>query len=111
MLFSILSLLTSCITASVTISNIGARVISSSVNYTLNKRLVFKSRENVAKTALQYFALAAAVLIGNTLVLNFLTDYLSVNRYIAKLITELLFFIISWLVQRLVIFRKKEEES
>ncbi|MCD7772864.1 MAG: bifunctional glycosyltransferase family 2/GtrA family protein [Ruminococcus sp.] len=110
-LFSILSLITSGITASVTISNIGARVISSSVNYTLNKRLVFKSRESVAKTALQYFALAAAILAGNTLVLNFLTDYLSLNRYIAKLITELLFFIISWLVQRLVIFRKKEEES
>ena len=65
------------------------------------------------KRQVQYAALAAGILIGNTVVLSVLADYLGVNRYAAKLITELLFFLMSWLVQRKVIFRagKNAEKS
>lgn len=37
--------------------------------------------------------------------LAFLSDVLSVNRYAAKICTELLFFFGSWIIQRCVIFR------
>lgn len=91
------------------ISNIGARLVSASANYTINKRMVFKSRTGFAKSAAQYFTLAALILAGNTVVLNTLVGTLGINSLIAKLLTEALFFMISWTVQRYVIFHSEED--
>ena len=116
--YGLYSLLTVCTSglgniSSILISNIGARIVSASVNYTINRRLVFQSKAHLIRSVFQYAVLAAGILIGNTIVLSFLTDYLGINRYAAKLITELLFFLLSWLVQRKVIFRagKNAKES
>ena len=65
----------------------------------------FQSKAHIVRSAVQYAVLAAGILIGNTIVLSILADYLGINRYAAKLITELLFFLMSWLVQRKVIFQ------
>lgn len=92
--------------ASLAISNITARIVSASVNYTINRRFVFKSEKNIKQTALQYFLFAAVILLGNTVLLNLLVHLLQINRYWAKLLTEVVFFSLSWSVQRLVIFRK-----
>ena len=91
------------------ISNIGARLVSGAANYTLNRRLVFRSRTGFAKSAAQYFLLAAFILAGNTLVLSTLAGTLGMNSLLAKLITELIFFTISWTVQKYVIFFKETE--
>lgn len=92
---------------SVTLANIVARITSASVNFTMNKRLVFKHKGSVTKGALQYFTLAGGILIGNTVLLNVLTDSLSIAPYIAKILTEITFFSISYIVQRKVIFAQK----
>lgn len=114
-LYSILTLWTFSLgnVPSILISNIGARVVSASVNYTINRRLVFQSKAHFVRSAVQYAGLAVGILIGNTIVLSFLADNLEVNRYAAKLITELFFFLISWMVQCKVIFRegKNAEKS
>lgn len=89
------------------ISNIGARMVSATVNYTLNRRFVFKSESGVARSAIQYFLLAVVILCGNTLVLEVLVGRCGINQMLAKILTEIIFFVISWLVQRCVIFRKK----
>ena len=96
------------ITNSLVISNIGARLVSGTANYTMNKRLVFKSRTGFAKSALQYFLLAAFILAGNTIVLSTLAGTLGINRFAAKLITEAIFFAISWTVQKYVIFFRED---
>ena len=85
-------------------ANIGARLVSGTVNYTLNRKLVFKSRTGFAKSALQYIMLASLILAGNTIVLSILAGTLGINSMIAKLITEVIFFVISWTVQKYVIF-------
>lgn len=87
--------------------------MSASVNYTINRRMVFQSKTNLVRSAFQYAVLTVGILISNTIVLSFLADYLGINRYIAKLITELLFFFLNWLIQRKVIFRagKNKEKS
>ncbi|MBE6881356.1 MAG: glycosyltransferase [Ruminococcaceae bacterium] len=89
------------------IANISARIVSASVNFTINKKLVFKSEKNMLSSALQYFVLALFILAGNTIVLNTLINHLNINSLIAKLITEILFFAISYLVQKKLIFRKE----
>ena len=93
---------------SLVISNIGARLVSGTANYLMNKRLVFKSRTGFAKSAMQYILLAAFILAGNTIVLSTLAGTLGINRFAAKLITEVIFFAISWTVQKYVIFFREE---
>lgn len=90
------------------VSNIGARIVSASANYTMNKKLVFRSRTGFARSAGQYFLLAAFILAGNTMVLSTLTGTLGINSLLAKVITEVIFFSISWMVQRYVIFNSEE---
>jgi len=92
---------------SVPVSNITARIVSSTVNYTLNRRFVFNSKDSVTKTAAQYFALAACILAGNTMLLSFFVGSLGINEYAAKILTELVFFSLSWVVQKFFIFGKK----
>ena len=93
---------------SLVISNIGARLVSGTANYMMNRKLVFRSRIGFAKSAAQYFLLAAFILAGNTIVLSTLAGTLGVNRFAAKLITEVIFFAISWTVQKYVIFFREE---
>lgn len=95
------------ITGNLRLSNIAARVVSATVNFTLNRRFVFKSNEGIVKSALEYALLAVAILVGNTLVLEFLVGKLSLNTMLAKLITEIFFFLLSWTVQHFVVFKKK----
>ena len=93
------------------ISNIGARLVSGTANYIMNKRLVFRSRTGFARSAAQYFLLAAFILAGNTIVLSTLAGTLGINRFAAKLITEVIFFAISWTVQKYVIFFREESDD
>lgn len=113
LLYSVLLILTSRWgVASVWISNSLARIVSASVNYTINKKLVFKScnennsKNNARKSALQYVVLATVIIIGNTILLGVLVEWLGINKYIAKVCTELLFFALSFIMQRSIIFRR-----
>ncbi len=87
-------------------ANISARFISAGLNFSLNRKYIFKSEGRLWQSAFQYFLLASFILLSNTLVLSMLVNY-GVNEYFAKLITEIMFFSMSWLVQRFIIFRKK----
>lgn len=86
--------------------NIAARMISAYYNYSMNCRFVFHTKRK-AHTALQYFALAAGILMLNNVCLRafLLGGHFSV--YTAKILTELTLFCISWTVQKFLIFRKK----
>ena len=98
----------SALTGTVALSNVLARIVSGSVNYTLNRKLVFKSNAGVGRSLLQYAALACSILAVNTMMLWLLASAIGFNRYAAKLIVEALLFIISYLVQKRWIFRKKD---
>ena len=88
-------------------ANVIARVISSCVNFMLNKKVVFKNKENIYKTAAKYFLLAAVILAVNTVLLKMTVLYLIHNEYIAKIIVECVLFLFSWTAQRSFVFKKK----
>ncbi len=98
------------ITANLRYANVGARVVSAALNYTLNRQLVFQSKKNVVRSAVQYVLLAAAILCGNTMVLEWLVYSRGLHQMLAKLITECFFFFVSFNVQRFVIFGKEKKE-
>ena len=89
-------------------ANITARIISATVNYTVNRTYVFHSSEHIKKSALQYVLLALTILAGNTFVLYFMVTCCHLNRMLAKVLTEILLFSVSWLIQKYFIFRKKD---
>lgn len=99
------------VSGSVAAANVLARVFSSVTNYALNRRLVFNSKDPVKRSAVQYFALAAFILLFNTLLLRFLVDKTPLDRYAAKILTECVMFVFSWTVQKTVIFRQPAEKK
>ena len=95
------------ITGSLALANVGARCVSAFVNFSLNRKFVFGSREDLLRSGLSYAALAAGILVGNTAVLSFLVNGAGITPLAAKILTEVIFFMISYLVQKFVIFRKR----
>lgn len=98
------------ITNNLVISNIIARIISSTCNYNINKRIVFNNKEQDHNQLLKYYVLASIILIFNTIILNFLVYKLLINKLLAKIITELILVTLSWLVQKKIIFYKKDDK-
>lgn len=93
---------------SILVSNVGARIISSTSNFYINRKYVFKNKDNIFKTAVKYFGLAIFILIMNTAMLALLTESFIENRLIAKIFVEIILFIASWTVQKLFVFRGED---
>lgn len=103
-LFSLFMLFLPHTTAMVMAGNVTARVVSALYNYNINCRHVFHTRRK-ASTAFQYILLAGVILLLNNIILDFLVQSAGLSVYPAKLITECVPFIISWTVQKQLIFR------
>lgn len=93
------------------LANILARVVSAAVNFTINRRMVFCSDKPLLRSALQYALLAAVILAGNTLLLTLLVEKAGMPGLLAKLLVELVFFLLSWTVQRCLIFRRRAKTA
>lgn len=87
-------------------ANISARLISAAFNYYLNSTFIFHCKENRFKSIISYTMLACLILGLNTVILYCLHDYLGLNKALAKLFTEMLLFVISFTVQKFLIFNK-----
>ena len=85
-------------------SNIFSRSLSSSINYNLNKKIVFKSNKC---SIVKYYFLVFSILIFNTILLFILTNILMLNKFFSKIIVEIILFILSWVIQKNIIFKKE----
>ncbi len=92
---------------SVPLSNAMARVLSASLNFWINKRFVFHSRDRAFSAGARYALLAVCVLMGNTALLSFLVYCLGLGAFAAKPVSEAVFFLVSWFVQKAYVFRKQ----
>lgn len=82
-----------------------ARIISSVYNYIINRFFVFKSKKTSNKqSALKYFSLVVVIMFLNYFLLAFLSGSVKVPEVGAKLLTEIILFIMSYTVQRFFIF-------
>jgi glycosyltransferase involved in cell wall biosynthesis len=86
-------------------SIIGARVISASANFALNRRIVFmrRGREHLARQIVSYGVLAAILLASNIAWMSFLTG-IGLPLWLAKVITELALFALSFRAQKNAVF-------
>lgn len=106
LLFALGTIMFAAMPYGVELANVLARIISGYYNYHMNTRHVFHVKKNV-KTAAEYFALAAGILLCNSIILEFYRSAFLLSPYIAKLLTEITLFVISFAVQKKVIFRKE----
>ena len=93
------------------IANICARVVSASFNFTVNRIIVFKGDEALLPAAIKYIALAACVLLVNTLLLHYLfIGTFHMDEFLAKIITECTVFLINFPIQGKFVFKKQQKE-
>lgn len=93
------------LTGSLVAAALGARAVSSAVNFLTNRRLVFAhGREKpVGVAAAQYYALVVVLLAANVGLLAGLTG-LGLALLPAKVLTEATLFLVSFQVQRRLVF-------
>ncbi|MFT3798094.1 GtrA family protein [Microbacterium sp.] len=86
-------------------SVVAARLISGTVNFAVNRTVVFRDGRDLPTrtTALRYFSLAGLLLAANYGILSALTDA-GVPMLLAKIATETTLFVVSYSVQRAVVF-------
>jgi putative flippase GtrA len=84
---------------------VAARVASASLNFTVNRSLVFRAGRAVPlrTAAARYFSLAGLLLTASYGLLTALTD-LGIPLLAAKLTTDATLFVVSFAVQRAVVF-------
>lgn len=90
----------------IAVSTVLARVISAIYNYTMNYKVVFKSKQNVATAGTKYFILAvvqmglsALLVTGGNAVLPFLPEV------VVKAVVDTLLFFMSYKIQQKYVFR------
>jgi len=95
------------VTTNLLISTVGARLFSSIFNYTVNKTYVFQNGKNagVSTSLVKYYGLVLVVLASNYLVLSTLNERIGVPLFYAKLLTEVIIFLFSYICQHKFVFR------
>lgn len=101
------NLLTLAISTTV-LSTLIARLISSPINYMINRMVVFRSNANKAASFLGYVLLAASVIVVKMFLMWLLVDVLHVFYALANIAVEVVLFISNFLIQKLIIFRSKK---
>ncbi len=86
-------------------SVVAARMISSAVNFTVNRRIVFRSRKPLRKELWRYYALVLLILAVNSGIIYLLNIVCNLPLIPAKLITELILFFVSFVIQKTVVFK------
>jgi len=87
-----------------------ARMVSSIVNFTINRTLVFQVEErkkSLWRELAEYYILVAIILAANIALLALFNEVLGIPVLIAKLITEVVLFVVNYFVQRDLIFIKR----
>lgn len=90
------------------IATLTARVISSLINFCLNKNIVFKNKENIKPTMFKYYILATIQMGLSYIGVYLLSRLLHINTTVIKIVVDLLLFFISFQIQREWVFRNSK---
>jgi glycosyltransferase involved in cell wall biosynthesis len=85
-----------------------ARVVSSMVNFSINRNIVFK-RKNMPRYAIvRYYALATAVMFASYGLIKFFAEPLGLNIYVAKIFADSLLTTFSYVIQRDFVYHDRK---
>lgn len=96
----------------VVMATVIARIISATYNYTLNYKVVFKSRESVGNTSIRYILLAIAQMSASALLVWLISGVLKiVPEVVIKAIIDTILFFVSYYIQQRFVFARREVEQ
>lgn len=93
------------------LATILARVISSFINYLLNKDKVFKSDEKNSKTIVKYYILVVIQMLVSAFAVDNLYKLIKIDATIIKVPVEFILFICNYLIQKILIFKRGKNEN
>jgi len=85
-------------------STIIARITSGTINFTLNKIVIFKSKKNTIKQSILYLILFLSQMLLSGILVNIIS-VLPLNIICIKIIVDIILFIISYIIQSKYIFK------
>ena len=93
------------------IATVGARILSATANFCINRSVVFKGNETLGKAVAKYAALAVCILAANYGLMRLLTLHLHMANWLAKILVELGLYIVSFTVQGKLVYRKRQTKG
>jgi len=90
-------------------ANAIARLLSSILNYRINKTQVFKHTEGNVGPLVKYFILCALQITASSLLVMGVYHFIKINESIIKVFVDLFLFFISFQIQQHFVFKNKEK--
>lgn len=108
-IFQILLLILGGISDSIKIfiSTLIARIASSLLNFTINKKIVFKNDDDSKKQLIQYYILCIIQMIFSAILVIFLDKIMNIAPLVEKAFVDTVLFFVSYRIQQDLIFNKK----
>lgn len=91
----------------ITISTIVARIISSTFNFYLNKKFVFKYEKNTKKSLLKYYSLCIVQMLLSAIFVTMVWKYTKFPETSIKIVVDSILFLLSYFVQQRWVFKRK----
>ena len=85
--YSVLLTLVEIFAVEVVTASVGGFIVGALINYTLNRRLVFRSQRAHTEALPRFFAVAGVGLVGNAVLMGLLTYRMSIPYIIAQILT------------------------
>ena len=113
LLFTIFNLLFKSYTDfSIIIATVLARIVSSLINYSLNKEHVFKyEKGRDIGSFFKYYLLVIVQMMVSSYSVYYLYKLIALNETIIKLFVDIVLFVINFFVQKLFIFKQRENKE
>lgn len=91
--------------SSIMLATVLARILSAVYNFTINYKVVFKSRDNAGKAIIKYAILAVFIMIASGLLVENLYGLLAIPEVLIKIPVDVILFLISFWVQREFVYK------
>ena len=99
------------------VAGVGARVISSLLNFFMNQKLVFQTKVDTKKAMLKYYALALPQMAAQVLLTQGVYDLFDISdeavflRTVLYAVVMCVLFLASYLIQQRWVFAAKQSEN
>lgn len=90
---------------SLLIATVVARLVSSFINFNVNRKMVFKNNSKLKRRILRYYSLVCATILLSYLGIYILTTTFSFGEVFAKVIMDLILFLLSFKLQSRWVFK------
>lgn len=95
----------------IALSSLIARILSTIVNYVINKKYVFKGKNNSKQTAIRFLILTIVITILSTLFVYAASSLHIMSEKLAKPVGDLLLFLLSYSAQTKWVFKNNERKN